>query len=313
VIWADLDSDGWPDLYVANDVSANGVYRNLGNGSFADIGASSLAADYRGAMGLALADIDHDRDLDLFVTHWLAQENGLFENMMSEGLTDKAGQQRLFFMDNAEMSGLGQISLRNVGWATGFADFDHDGYADLWVVNGSTLQVPGDNTRLKPQRMHLYQNEAGEGFFEVSGQAIPELVASFVGRGGAQADYDGDGRVDIAVQVHGGRVLLLQNTTQSDNHWLGLRLRQTGLNPFAVGALVTLESSTMIQTAQADGGGSYLSQHASDLYFGLGPTDAIDKVTVRWPDGMEESYQDVTLDRLNELQHVANYENLTGK
>ena len=85
------------------------------------------------------------------MTHWLAQENGLFENMISEALTDEAGQQRLFFMDNAEMSGLGQISIRNVGWATGFADFDHDGYPDLWVANGNTLQIPGDNTRLKPQ------------------------------------------------------------------------------------------------------------------------------------------------------------------
>lgn len=311
VIWADFDSDGWPDLYVANDVSANGVYRNLGNGTFADIGASSLAADYRGAMGLAVADIDQDRDFDLFVTHWLAQENGLFENMASEGLTDKAGQRKLFFMDNAEMSGLGQVSLRNVGWATGFADFDRDGHIDLWVVNGNTLQVPDDNTLLRPQAMHLYQHEPGGGFFEVSSQAMPAMQTSFVGRGGAQADYDGDGLVDIALQVHGGNVLLLKNTTQSDNNWLGLRLRQTGGNLFALGAVVTVESTTMTQTAQVDGGGSYLSQHSTDLYFGLGPTDSIDQVTVRWPDGTEVSYQDVSLNMVNERQHIVNYSNIT--
>ena len=307
VIWADFDNDGWPDLYVANDVSANGVYRNLGNGRFADIGAQSLAADYRGAMGLALADIDQDRDLDLFVTHWLAQENGLFENMISEGLADKAGQRRLFFMDNAEMSGLGQISIKNVGWATGFADFDHDGHPDLWVVNGNTLQVPGDNTRLKPQPMHLYQHEPGRGFFEVAGQAIPGLENSMVARGGAQADFNGDGLVDLAVQVHGAKPLLLQNSSLVKNNWLGLRLRQTGGNLFALGALVTLQSSNLVQTAQVGGGGSYLSQHSHDLFFGLGSDTAIEKLTIRWPDGEEESFQDIALNQINEIRHQASY------
>ncbi len=307
VVWVDFDTDGWPDLYIANDVSANGVYKNLGDGTFVDIGASSLAADYRGAMGIAVADIDQDRDLDLFVTHWLAQENGLFENMISEGLTNTAERPRLFFMDNAEMSGLGQVSLRSVGWATGFSDFDHDGHADLWVANGSTLQVPGDNTRLKPQRMHLYQQEPGAGFLEVSEKAIPELTAPFVGRGGAHGDYDGDGLVDIALQVHSGTVLLLKNTTQTDNNWLGLRLRQRGGNTFALGAMVTVRSTTMTQTAQVGGGGSYLSQHTTDLYFGLGPTDAVDEVIIRWPDNVEESYRDVTLNMVNEVQHVVKY------
>ncbi len=307
VVWADFDADGWPDLYVANDISANSVYRNRGDGTFTDIGASSLAADYRGAMGLALADIDQDQDLDLFVTHWLAQENGLFENMTSEGLSNKAGQARLFFMDNAEMSGLGQVSLRNVGWATGFSDFDHDGYPDLWVINGSTLQIPDDNTHLKPQQMHLYQHEPEAGFFEVSGQANPLLLKPFVGRGGAQADFDGDGLVDIAVQVHGGELMLLKNTTKSSNNWLGLRLRQSGANVFAQGAVVTVRSTSMTQTAQVGGGGSYLSQHSTDINFGLGPADRIETVTVNWPDGTEESYQDLTLNMVNQVQHVVNY------
>jgi hypothetical protein len=110
-----------------NDVSANGVFRNMGDGTFADIGASSLAADYRGAMGMAVGDYEPDGDLDRFVTHWIAQENAFFENMTSMGLTDAQGSPRLFFMDVADTLGLGQPSLRTVGWATGFADFDNDG------------------------------------------------------------------------------------------------------------------------------------------------------------------------------------------
>ncbi len=313
VVWADFNADAWPDLYVANDVSANGVYLNKGNGTFTDIGASSLAADYRGAMGLALADVDHDQDLDLFVTHWLAQENALFENMFSAGLTDSSGSTRLFFMDNAELSGLGQISLNSVGWATGFSDFDHDGYLDLWVVNGSTLQVPDNESRLKPQRMHLYQHQADKGFIEVSSQAIPDLSKPFVGRGGAQADFDGDGLIDIAIQRHGGELILLKNTSQTQNNWIGLRLRQSDANRFAIGALVTVESTTMTQTAQVGGGGSYLSQHATDINFGFKPTEHIKEVTVRWPDGVEKSYQDITMNMVNTLHHNVNYSTAIAK
>lgn len=112
--WFDFDSDGCIDLYVANDVSSNGVFRNLGDGTFADIGARSLAADYRGAMGLAVGDVDRDADLDLFVTHWLAQENAYFQNMFSLGWTEEDGSPKLFFMDSADEHGLGQISL-NMG------------------------------------------------------------------------------------------------------------------------------------------------------------------------------------------------------
>ena len=86
-------------------------------------------------MGMAVGDMDQDDDFDLFVTHWIAQENAAFENMHSENWKDKEGNRRMFFMDSAEMLGLGQVSLKMVGWSTGFADFDNDGLDDLWVVD----------------------------------------------------------------------------------------------------------------------------------------------------------------------------------
>ena len=305
--WFDFDSDGWLDLYVANDVSANGVYRNRGDGLFDDIGASSLAADYRGAMGLAVGDVEHDGDLDLFVTHWIAQENAFFENMSSERMTDDAGLPRLFFMDVAELLGLGQISLKTVGWATGLADFDNDGYLDLWVVNGNTLETSEDHTRLRPQQLHLFRHKPSEGFFEVGRWACPALSEPSVGRGGAHADYDGDGRVDIAVMVHGGQPLLLHNTSITEDHWLTVRLRQRDGNTQALGGRVSLRTGDLVQTAQVGTEGSYLSQAHTDLHFGVGAATRIDELTIRWPDGATETHTDLEPDRVVRFDHTPDY------
>lgn len=312
VVWFDFDNDGLVDLYVTNDVSANGVYRNLGDGTFADIGASSLAADYRGAMGMAVGDYEHDGDFDLFVTHWISQENAFFENRLIGGFSDDKGKPRLFFTDDADMlGGLGQISLKMVGWATGFADFDNDGYLDLWVVNGNTLEMANDHTRLKPQIMHIFRQAPGKGFFEIAQQAAPVLAEPFVGRGGAQADYDGDGKMDIAVMVYGGAPLLLHNistsTSTGDGHWFALRLRQKGGNSFALGTRVTVRTGNLVQTALVGTNGSYLSQHHSDLHFGLGSAIKVDELTIYWSDGVVEKYQNIEADRLVTFEHVANY------
>jgi hypothetical protein len=291
--WFDFDDDGFVDLYVANDVSENGVFRNLGNGAFADIGPNSLAADYRGAMGLAVGDPDRDGDTDLFVTHWIAQENAFFENMYSENYVDDAGNRRLFFMDTADMVGLGQISLHNVGWATGLTDLDNDGYLDAWVVNGNTLEFPDDHSRLKPQQMQIFRHKPGEGFFEIGQQAATVLAEPIVGRGGAHADYDGDGRVDIAVMTHGGSPLLLRNVSDTDNHWLVVRLRQRGGNTRALGARVQVRTGDGVQTSQVGVTGSYLSQNSLDLHFGLGEADVVDEIVIRWPDGTTESHENI--------------------
>jgi hypothetical protein len=305
--WFDFDLDGFNDLYVANDVSDNGVFHNQGDGTFIDIGASSLAADYRGAMGLAVGDYEKDGDLDLFVTHWIAQENAFFENMHAENWKDDDGDQRLFFMDSAYAIGLAQISLKMVGWATGFADLDNDGHLDLWVVNGNTLELEKDNSRLGPQPMQLFWQDPGKGFFEVARQSGTALTKPFVGRGGAHADYDGDGRVDIAVMVHGGQPLLLHNISATDDHWITLRLRQRGGNSRALGARVLVRSGQATQTAQVGANGSYLSQSHTDLHFGLGDQSKIDDITIFWPDGTVEKRTDIESDQLLELTHSATY------
>jgi len=295
--WLDFDNDGWIDLYVANDVSSNGVFRNMGDGTFADIGASSLAADYRGAMGLAVGDHGNDGDMDVFVTHWLAQENAFFENMWSEGWTNDDGERRLFFMDSAEYVGLGHVSLRMVGWATGFVDFDNDGYDDLWVVNGNTLESPTDPTQLKPQQTHLFWHDPKKGFYEIGARACAALAQPMVGRGGAMADFDGDGRVDVAICRHGTGPLLLRNTTNNTNHWTRVELRQASGNTRALGARVELRAGGRTYTSQIGANASYLSQDEMTLHIGLGSATRIDQLLIHWPDGEKETHENLPVDR----------------
>ncbi len=288
----DFDLDGDIDLYVANDVSANGVFLNRGDGTFEDIGASSLAADYRGAMGMAVGDMDRDDDFDLFVTHWIAQENAAFENMHSADWKDDQGNRRMFFMDSAEMLGLGQVSLKTVGWSTGFADFDNDGLDDLWVVNGHTLEEEQDATRLRSQHMQLFRQVPGEGFFDLGEAAGESLATPLVGRGGASADFDRDGLVDLLVVEQGGAPRLLHNVSELAGNHLTVQLRQTPPNTRALGAIVRVRSGDITQMRQIGGQAAYLSQDMLDVHFGLGDFEVAD-LEVTWPDGMVSEHRQI--------------------
>ncbi|RMH01302.1 MAG: hypothetical protein D6702_11830 [Planctomycetota bacterium] len=287
--FSDFDNDGWLDLYVANDVSDNALYRNRGDGTFEDRTTAALVGDYRGAMGMAVVDFDRDQDLDLFITHWVAQENALYENVAAElaPTGDERRTRRLLFMDQADRFGLGQVALDMVGWATGFFDFDNDGLRDLFVVNGSTIPDDDDPSLLRPQRPQLFWNAGGErGFFELGAAAGPFFTRPLVGRGGAHFDYDLDGRLDLLLLEHGGGAHLLHNESDRAGGAVLLRLRQRQGLRFAEGASVVVKWAGHAMVDQLGAQGSYLSQHAvGELAFGLGDAPRLDEVVVRWPDG----------------------------
>lgn len=289
--WADFDEDGWPDLYVANDQSDNAFFRNLGNGRFEDISHSARVADYRSAMGIAVGDWDGDGTQDIFLTHWLAQENALYTNQLKRiaARADDSRVPRLTFMDEADRFGLGQISLDFVGWATSFVDYDNDGRLDLFVVNGSTLQKRADSTQLVPMRNQLFWNRGRpEGFYDVSAVAGPVFRKEFVGRGGAFADYDNDGDVDVFVVNHDGPGLLLRNDGGSRNRWLQVEVRGSASNRQGIGAKVRVVVGETVHARQVGAQSSYLSQNSLIETFGLGQATAADTLEVIWPTGARE-------------------------
>ena len=296
--WCDWDADGDVDLYIANDISDNAFLRNRGDGTFEDVSTLSLTADYRGAMGLAVADYDRDGDLDLFVTHWIAQENALYESHLV-GSSDPAD---LIFTDAADHVGLGSTALDFIGWGTSFIDYDNDGWKDLFVANGSTFEDRADSTRLIPQPMKLFWNRGESGFFDVSEVAGPPFERLLMARGAAAADYDADGDMDLAVLVHSGPALLLENTGTPGAHWLEVDLSQTGANRYAVGAVIIVETSSSSQLHSVGSTPSYLSQNSLTAHFGLGADTRVDRLTVRWPDGAEEVWTNLPIDERHELR-----------
>ena len=298
--WCDFDEDGWPDLYVANDISDNVMYRNRGDGTFEDVSHAAWVSDYRGAMGLAVADWDQDHDFDIFISHWIAQENALYVNLLYDRLNLKGeSANELRFFDDADKLGLGQIALDYVGWGAFFFDFDNDGRLDLFVTNGSTFQREDDARFLVPMKPLLFCGYgADRGFFEVGALCGEYFEKAWVGRGAAPADFDGDGDLDIAVVHIGEKMALLRNEGRPEHHWLEVRLRSRGKNTFGVGGKVTVDYGGMSQRAVVGATPSYLSQPDLTLHFGLGKVAECERLEVLWPSGQTEVLSAVRADQI---------------
>ncbi len=308
-LWHDFDDDGRLDLYIANDISDNVLYWNRG-GRFEDISHAAWVADYRGAMGLAAADWDRDGDDDLFVSHWVAQENALYESLLVDlrkrpptrasggagvSAAPAAPDSGLRFMDNADARGLGAIALQMVGWGAEFADFDSDGWIDLAVANGSTFETQDTPPRLRAQEGFLFWSQRGERFHNLA-LLDPALAKPRVGRGLALSDYDNDGDVDILIATQASGATLLRNEMRAGN-WMRVRLRSRAARGaaapgFADGAKLVAHAGGA-EMRRTIGGASYLSQSSRVAHFGLGSAGRVERLEVRWLGGRRASYADL--------------------
>ncbi len=303
----DLDGDGWLDVYVNNDVSTNRLYRNVGGERdggdasgqvrFVDIALHTGTADPRGSMGLSVAELgamsgEPDGLPDLFITHWVAQENALYASL-------RFATGRVEYRDRTRRYRLGETSIDTVGWGCGFVDLDLDGRLDIVVANGSTLESKEDRLQLRAEPLFLFWNE-GSRFVEIARSAGEACGGTYWARGLATADYDGDGDVDVAVAVNRGHPLLLRNDTETPNGSLRVVLRGPAAALF--GARVELSVGDRRQVRWYGADVSYLSMHAPEMVFGLGGSPAAEQLTVRWAGGGESRLENVGAGRV-EVNH----------
>ncbi len=270
----DLDGDGWLDLYVANDVSPNALFRNrtgeAGALLFDDWSALTGTADERGSMGISVADLAGEDSLpDLFVSHWIAQENALY-------VATRAPSGRLEYRDRVRQFRLGEISTDRVGWGTAVADLDLDGLPELLVANGSTLENAA--LELEAQPPFVFWNQ-GDRFLDVTAGLGADVAAPRVARGLAVADYDLDGDVDVAVSVNRGDAVLWQTGGVAAS-WAGVRFDSP--SAWALGTVVTATSDGRSQTRFLGADVSFASGHSWTQTFGLGAAERVE-VTLQAP------------------------------
>jgi enediyne biosynthesis protein E4 len=280
VVAADLNGDRWAELYVGNDLSMNRFYLNDGDGRFSDRTAQAFLGENKGTMGFAALDYNFDGALDLFVSHWLGQGDSLYQSMFAE-------TGHLSFGDVADIVNLIYVSLPVVSWGCALLDFDNDGFQDLMVVNGNTLEDARDLDLLVPQKPFLFRYD-GNQFRDVLASVAPDLNRPLNARGLAAADFDGDGDVDLAISSNRGPVILMRADGAEQGNWIKVYLQGQRSNRQGIGSLVRVSAGGKNYLQACGSQGSYLSQHATPLHFGLGESGTVDEIEVIWPSGRRQ-------------------------
>ena len=293
----DFDDDGWPDIYVACDSAPSILYRNNHDGTFTDVAVMAGVAfneDGReqAGMGTTVADYNGDGRLDIFKTNFSDDTPTLYRND-GEGI----------FSDVTYPAGLGQHT-QYLGWGTMFFDFDNDGWPDLILANGHVYPEV-DKFHLGSGYMEprlLNHNNGNGSFTDVSATAGPGINAVSSARGLAIGDLWNNGQLSVVINNVYGRPSLLVNRSPSRNHWVAFKTVGTRSNRDGIGAKLTVKAGKRTLVDEVRSGSSYISQSDLRVHFGLGPTAKLDSVQVRWPSGLVELFNDLSVDAIHTLK-----------
>jgi Flp pilus assembly protein TadD/peroxiredoxin len=351
--WGDLNADGLPDLYVANDFGRSNLYRNNGDGTFTAVSSEAGVEDAGAGMSAAWFDFDHDGNQDIYVANmWSAAgqriaEKKIFhegdpENIRALYRRHARGNSLYRNQGNGKFQNISDqagVEMGHWAWSADAWDFDHDGYPDLYIANGYISgpdsrdvssffwrQVVGkssqnsnpssnyeqgwnainelvrsDSSWAGPERNVFYANNRDGTFSEVSGAIgldFPDDSRSFV-----LADLDHDGRLEVILKNRNAPQLrVLRNAMADLGHSIAFHLRGQKSNRDAIGAAVTIEAGTHRQIKYLQAGSGFLSQHTKELFFGVAEVQDAVRATVRWPSGLNQTFENLPVDHRIEIQ-----------
>jgi enediyne biosynthesis protein E4 len=291
VMFLDYNNDGCQDIYVSDDSSPSLLYKGDCRGGMEEVGVAAgvaYSADglEQAGMGIDAGDYDGDGDFDIAKINFSDDMNNLYRNDGTGEFTDVTGPSRF-----------GPISTPFLGFGVRFADFDNDGWLDVFVANGHVNpQVDGQKFGVSYAERNLLFHNRGDGTFdEIGEKAGPAIRLKRVGRGLATADFDHDGRLDVLVSNLDGAPLLLRNTSRAGN-WIGVRI------PHGTGARVEVHTEARVQTAAVRANQSYLSSSDPTVHFGLRDADAVKKVEVRFANGVDKVVNNPSINSILEVQ-----------
>jgi ASPIC and UnbV/FG-GAP-like repeat len=320
----DFDNDGWQDIYLADDYGTDRLFLNNRDGTFRDVTEEAIGFDTKKGMNVDVGDFDRDGWLDIYVTNitdeYMKECNMLWHN---NGI---GADGKLTFTDLSRETGTCSTLW---GWGAKFADFDNDGWEDIFAADGLRSAGPQNYITVlfemivKPkidfsdlnswphignmswsgyQRKKLFRNLGNMTFKEMAAEAGVDNDSD--GRGVAIADFDNDGRLDFYQTNANQPSLLYHNVTTGAGHWIELKLVGTRSNRDAIGARVTARVAGATLMREVNGGNGYASQSTTRLHIGLGAATRIDEIEVRWPSGLREKLPPgaVPIDRVSYLK-----------
>ena len=296
VAFADYDGDGYMDVFVANDTFRNFLFRNNGDGTFAEIGVKAgVAFNENGksvaGMGADFRDIDNDGRPDLFLTATVNDTFPLYRNVGK------------WFEDITSQSGVTRATQRRTGWGAGIFDFDNDGRKDLFAALGAILDNSWEVERLPANVPNLILRNEGATFKDESASAGVTFAEARLHRGAAFGDINNDGRVDIITTSLNDRPEILVNESTPSNHWLTLKLEGKRSNRNAIGAKITITPKTgPRQYNHVTTSVGFASSSDRRVHFGLGPAQLVQSIEIDWPSGAHQKLEQVASDQILEVK-----------